>query len=130
MRGGATRGGTFGPANARLLSASLGSPDSPVSSVSVSLSLSLSLSSGLVSFYTSYFSVSPCPGLGRMAQPPQAFVRSLGHDTAASRLHFLAAGNLGVPGGSFGDKAKARGTNSGIQDRDTGGANEALGCRI
>ena len=39
-RGGATRGGTFGPAPARLLSASLGSPASPVSSVSVSLNLS------------------------------------------------------------------------------------------
>lgn len=98
-RGGATRGGTFGPAPARLLSASLGSPASPVSSVSVSLSLSLSPSSGSVSFYTSYFSVSPCPSLGRTAQPPQAFVRSLGHDTAASRLHFLGLGAWESPVG-------------------------------
>ena len=140
-RGGAPRGGTFGPAPARLLSASPGSLR--LSPVSLCLSrplfrfrfplhlLSLCGLSLLVSVSPSL----PIQVLGETGQPSQAGGCGLcpqpgtvALQPPTPRLHFLAAGSLGVPGGTSGDKGKARGTSPGTQDRDKGGGNEALGC--
>lgn len=110
------------------------------------LSVSLSPSSGSVRFPLHLLSllglsllVSVSPSLpiqvlGRTGQPSQAGDCDLCPQPGTvalqapdTRLHFLAAGSLGVPGGTSGDKDKARGTSPGTQDRDKGGANEALG---
>lgn len=74
---GATRGGTFGPrlpGSSPPLSAR---PDS-LSLLCLCLSASVSLPFWFSFLLHLYFSVSPCPGLGGTAQPPQAFVHQPG----------------------------------------------------